>query len=40
MPKYGTEVRGDKQNTAYEERKHKIKITEEWSEMYRMRYIA
>jgi len=41
MSKYRIEVRGGKkQNIAYEDRKHKIKKTQEGSKMYRMRYIA
>jgi len=39
MSKYRIEVREKKQNTTYEDRKHKIIITEEGSKMYRMRYI-
>jgi hypothetical protein len=39
MPKYRIEVRRKNQNTAYEDRKHKIKITGEGSKMYRMRNI-
>jgi hypothetical protein len=39
MLKHTIEVRGKKQNAAYEDRKHKIKMSEEGSTMYRMRYI-
>jgi len=39
MPKYRIEVREKKQNTTYEDIKHKIIITEEGSKMYRMRFI-